>query len=119
IQSSAWRLAPVCLVTHGRVAVQDEIAAALGAQTSLILIGERPGLGAPDSLGAYLCYCGEGKSSRTDADRNCIPNIVPTGLPTEAGARTIHYLLSEMLRQKRSGVALKDERTDPLLKSAN
>jgi len=102
-----WSLAPVCIVKHGRVAVQDEIGSLLKAQVSLMLLGERPGLGSPDSLGAYFTYAPY--VGRTDADRNCVSNIRPEGLPIQAAASKLRYLLNESRRLKLSGVELKDE----------
>ena len=100
------RLAPICLVEHGRVAIADSIAAELGASLSVIFIGERPGLSAADSMGAYLTY--QPKPGLTDESRNCISNIRPEGLPVDQAADKLFYLIQESLNRKLSGVALKD-----------
>ena len=103
-----WSLAPLVLVRQGRVAIGDSIAAVLEAGAVVVLIGERPGLSAPDSLGAYLTW--EPIPERTtDADRNCISNIRPEGLGYSDAAFKLTYLLSEMRRREVSGVALKDD----------
>ncbi len=106
MKDMGWSLAPICMIEQGRVAISDETGSVLGAKLSLILIGERPGLSSPDSLGAYLTY---GPAiGNTDEKRNCISNINANGLSYEAAADKIMYLVSESLRLKLSGVMLKD-----------
>ena len=102
-----WSVAPLVVAHGARVKLGDAVAAGLGAAAVLVLIGERPGLSAPDSLGAYLTWApGVGT---TDADRNCVSNIRPDGLPYAEAARVLAFLLGRMKALRQSGVALKDE----------
>ncbi len=107
-----WALAPVVVATQARVALGDEIAAALGTRAVLVLVGERPGMSSPDSLGAYLTWApGPG---RVDSERNCVSNIrPPDGLSYDAAADVLVALLTEAFRRQLTGVALKD--TGPAL----
>lgn len=104
------------IATQARVALGDPVGEALGAEAVIMLIGERPGLSAPDSLGAYLTW--SPRVGRTDAERNCISNIRSGGLGYADAAGTLAWLIGEMRRRGHSGVALKDERpATPLLGS--
>jgi len=105
-----WTLAPVIIAEQGRVALGDEIGECLQASLVAVLIGERPGLSAPDSLGIYLTH--DPRVGRTDAERNCLSNIRPEGLPYAEAARRLAWLVQEALRRQLTGVALKDE-TEP------
>jgi ethanolamine ammonia-lyase small subunit len=105
-------IAPLVIVRNGRVAIGDAIARTLGADAVVILIGERPGLSAPDSMGAYLTW--QPSPDTTDADRNCISNIRPEGIGYTDAAFKIAHLLCAMRVRKLSGVRLKDE-SDRLL----
>lgn len=107
------RLAPPVLATQARVALADEIGALLQANVVLILLGERPGLSAPDSLGAYLTHAPQ--IGCHDAQRNCVSNIRPAGLPLDLAARRLAWLLHESRRRQLSGVGLKDGSGTPLL----
>lgn len=112
LAAEGWRIAPPVIVRQGRVAVGDAVAAALGARAVALLIGERPGLSAPDSLGAYLTW--QPGPATTDASRNCISNIRPDGVGYQDAAFKLVHLLRAMRRRGVSGVALKDE-SDRLL----
>jgi ethanolamine ammonia-lyase small subunit len=112
LPAEQWRIAPLIVVRLGRVAVGDAVAAAIKADIVVVLIGERPGLSAPDSLGAYLTWRPNRRT--TDADRNCISNIRPEGIVYSDAAFKLLHLLRTMRAQKISGVALKDT-TDRLL----
>ena len=104
-----WTLAPVAIVRQGRVAIGDELGQLLGARAVLVLVGERPGLSSPDSMG--LCLTWGPRVGLTDASRNCISNVRPDGLSYAAAAYKLHYLLTQARRRGLTGVALKDETT--------
>ena len=101
-----WRIAPLVIARFGRVAIGDAVALALGAACAVVLIGERPGLSAPDSMGAYLTWAPDARTS--DAERNCISNIHAGGLGHLDAAGKITRLLAAMRQCRLSGVALKD-----------
>ncbi|HUA22128.1 MAG TPA: ethanolamine ammonia-lyase subunit EutC [Bryobacteraceae bacterium] len=102
-----WRSAPVVIVEQARVAIGDEIGELLGAKLAVVLIGERPGLSSPDSLGVYLTW--QPKPCRTDAERNCISNIRAEGLSYAVAAHKLLFLMNEARRLKMSGVGLKED----------
>jgi len=115
LEDALWRVAPICLVSQGRVAIGDEIGTLLAANLSVILIGERPGLSSPDSLGIYLTW--DPLPGRTNAQRNCISNVRPEGLSYELAAHKLLHLMTAARQRKLSGVALKDEA--PMLPNGN
>ncbi len=106
-QKSGWSLAPILLADQGRVALGDDAGELLRARAVLVLIGERPGLSSPDSLGAYLTWAP--RTGRKDGERNCISNIRRGGLSAEEAAFKAHWLLREAMRRQLTGVGLKDE----------
>ena len=111
LQQRGYRLPPVCLVKHGRVAIGDAIAEHYLARLCIVLIGERPGLSSPDSMGIYFTYHARSGIS-TDADRNCISNIHKNGLGYGQALMKLLFLLTEAEKLQLSGVNLKDETTD-------
>ena len=101
-----WTLGPITVVEQGRVGVCDAIGEGLGARCSLILIGERPGLSAADSMGAYVTW--EPRVGRTDAERNCLSNIRSGGLNVEEAAARLLWLLQAAREMRGTGVGLKE-----------
>ena len=106
LRTSGWRIAPVTIVRQGRVAIGDAVAAVLGAGAVVVLIGERPGLSAQDSLSAYLTW--RPRPGIMDSDRNCISNIRPSGMSYDQTAAVLVRLLKAMHHLGYSGVILKD-----------
>ncbi|GAB3256978.1 ethanolamine ammonia-lyase subunit EutC [Chitinimonas naiadis] len=104
---SGLSIAPLVIASQSRVALADEVGELLGSRAVLILLGERPGLSSPDSLGAYLTYAP--KVGCLDAARNCVSNIRPEGLPPAAAAHKLAWLIRAALRLQLTGVGLKDE----------
>ena len=111
-----WTLAPITLVQQARVAIADQIGSALNTRCSLILIGERPGLSSPDSLGAYLTWSPH--PNRTDADRNCLSNIRTGGLTPESAAARLFWYLQSARALQQTGIALKEGSPQPELEAA-
>ncbi len=115
--TQTWSVAPVAVVEQGRVAVGDETGAALQARAVAVLIGERPGLSSPDSLGVYLTWAP--RAGLSDASRNCISNVRAAGLSIAAAAAKLEQLLLQSRRLGLSGVALKDDRDDRIAAPAS
>jgi ethanolamine ammonia-lyase small subunit len=107
LRRQGWRIGPIAVVEQGRVAVGDEIGHMLDAALACVLIGERPGLTSPDSLGAYLTW--QPAIGRTDAERNCLSNIRPAGMAYAEAAQRLVYLCSQARQRGCTGVMLKDE----------
>lgn len=118
LQAEAWTVAPITLVSQGRVAVGDDVGQRLGARAVVVLIGERPGLSSPDSMGLYLTWMP--RIGLTDASRNCISNVRPAGLGYDLAATKLHHLLSQARLRRLSGVDLKDDtEAQPLAQGAD
>jgi len=107
--NTGLRVSPIVLVEQGRVAIGDEIGAALNAQSVALIVGERPGLSSPDSLGIYYTYHPE--PGLTDARRNCISNVRAAGLSNDQAISRLMWLLNESRTLGTSGVSLKDNST--------
>jgi ethanolamine ammonia-lyase small subunit len=110
---ASMSLAPLVIVRQGRVAVGDEVAQLLGVPLVVVMIGERPGLSSPDSMGLYMTW--QPRVGLTDERRNCISNVRPAGLAYPEAALKLHYLVAEAIRLGLSGVALKDDSRDAVL----
>lgn len=118
IAAENWSVAPLCIVSQGRVAIGDEVGELLGARAVVVLIGERPGLSSPDSMGLYLTWMP--RVGLLDDSRNCISNVRPAGLRYEDAAYKLHYLLSQARQRQLTGVELKDETlADPQLQAVS
>jgi ethanolamine ammonia-lyase small subunit len=114
LRANGYRLPPLCLVKHARVAIGDAIAEHYAARLCIVLIGERPGLSSPGSMGIYFTYQAKSGIS-TDADRNCISNIHKNGLSHEQALKKLLFLINESEKLQLSGVNLKDETTNKAL----
>ena len=108
-QLGGSRIAPLCIVEQGRVAIGDEIGERIGAKLAVVMIGERPGLSSPDSLGVYLTWAP--RVGRTDAERNCVSNIRTEGLEPAAAAMRVAMLMRAARERQLTGVL----HTSPLL----
>ena len=111
-----WTLGPLVVATQARVAIGDDIGARLGAAQVAMLIGERPGLSSPDSLGIYLTHAP--RVGRTDAERNCLSNVRPEGLPPAEAARKLWWLAEAARTLQLTGVGLKDRSDERALPGA-
>jgi ethanolamine ammonia-lyase small subunit len=106
-----WRLSPLVVAQQSRVALGDEIAVNLKAAMVVVLVGERPGLSSPDSLGIYLTW--QPALGMLDSARNCISNVRPQGLPISEAANRLAWLLQQARLRQQSGIALKDDSPPP------
>ena len=104
---AGFTVAPITIITHGRVAIADEVGELLGAKLVVVMIGERPGLSTPHSMGMYLTW--DPKRGLTDESRNCISNIHADGLSHSQAEEKLYYLISQAHRRRLSGIDLKDE----------
>jgi ethanolamine ammonia-lyase small subunit len=111
LRERSLKLAPICIVEQGRVAIGDDIGEILGAKMVAVLIGERPGLSSPDSMGIYLSW--QPRVGMQDSARNCLSNIRTQGLSDEVAAQRLMFLLTQAMQRKLTGVALKDETLTP------
>jgi ethanolamine ammonia-lyase small subunit len=107
LREQGWRIAPLAIIREARVAIGDEVGQLLGAAMVVVLIGERPGLSSPDSMGIYMTL--GPRVGLTDESRNCISNVRREGLDYEAAAHKLFYLMTEARKRGHSGVRLKDE----------
>ncbi len=110
IKSTSLKMAPIVIAKYARVALGDEIASSLNARSTLMLIGERPGLASSNSLSVYFTF--NPHVDRTDADRNCISNIHSSGIQPDVAAQMAIFLLQTSLQKQLSGVSLKIEYPD-------
>ena len=104
---SDWKLAPLCVAHEARVAIGDEIGERIGAKLVVVLIGERPGLTSPDSLGVYVTW--DPRPGRSDAERNCISNVRPEGLSYSAAAELLCLLMNTARAHRLTGVTLQKQ----------
>jgi len=107
LENASLRVGPVVIATQARVALADEVGELLRARFALMLIGERPGLSSPDSMGLYLTH--QPRVGRLDSERNCISNVRPEGLPYREAAYKLAWLLNAAVKLGATGVTLKDE----------
>lgn len=106
LTSQSLSVSRICLVAQGRVAIGDEIGFLLNANSTVLIVGERPGLSSPDSLGIYYTY--HPQPGLNDASRNCISNVRPAGLSIADASEKLVWLVNQSFKRKLSGVNLKD-----------